>query len=398
MPKKYTHFVQSFRNGPALVYDNRDDVDESMGYWQIDTDGMASYVKGITNRTFSASDTSRFDDDLNQTQNPRRGLFGTPLFRDSFIGDPLAGRSGNAAGSISDFAEIQGVFRRYLAGKGLNGVPVGPGIFEIVTQLNNSELGMRDDESLLEAYWSSFVATNGLSPETLKEFDRLVGGTPGTGEAIALKAEGLTPAATGTAAGVPDALDPDRDQDDPFTAGNAPVPGGTNESRPGAFPAGRSTLASAVDGTAGGAGAGDGLPGVPGAFDGTEVTPELLREFVDSDWRLGFNAWMNTFRDAGAAGIFLNWLASQANRFIGEYEGRIGAQALAGEVPVVTSLASSTPRAPAPESPWAAIPTWCPRASRRSRPRRPRLMQSGSRSQMRSETLQSHRRRARAAG
>jgi len=94
---------------------------------------------------------------------------------------------------------------------------------------------------------------------------------------------------------------------------------------------------SLADAAGGGGTAGDGnvpgLPSAPGTFDGREVTPEHLREFVDSDWRLGFNAWMNTFRDAGAAGIFLNWMASQANRFIGEYEGRIGAQALAGELP-----------------------------------------------------------------
>ena len=59
----------------------------------------------------------------------------------------------------------------------------------------------------------------------------------------------------------------------------------------------------------------------------------MLREFVDSDFSLGFNAMMNQQRSAGAASLFLNWLGNQFNRLLGEYEGNIAQQALSGQRP-----------------------------------------------------------------
>lgn len=69
---------------------------------------------------------------------------------------------------------------------------------------------------------------------------------------------------------------------------------------------------------------------------GQEVTPELLQEFVESDWHYAFNAMINNFRNAGAAAIFMDWIMQQGNRFLGEYEGGIAQQALNGQVPTGT--------------------------------------------------------------
>jgi hypothetical protein len=99
---------------------------------------------------------------------------------------------------------------------------------------------------------------------------------------------------------------------------------------------GGTSLATGAGGAGGGAFTGTdtvaSLPSGPGV-GGVEVTGDLLREFVDSDFSLGFNAMMNQFRNAGAAGIFLNWLGGQFNRLLGEYEGNIAQQALNGQVP-----------------------------------------------------------------
>lgn len=71
----------------------------------------------------------------------------------------------------------------------------------------------------------------------------------------------------------------------------------------------------------------------PGSFRGVEVTGDLLQEFVDSDFSLAFNAMLNEMRTAGAAGIFMDWLDGQFQRFRGEFIGNIAQQALAGQIP-----------------------------------------------------------------
>lgn len=45
---------------------------------------------------------------------------------------------------------------------------------------------------------------------------------------------------------------------------------------------------------------------------------------------------VNSFRDAGGAAVFVNWLADQFTRFKGEYMGNIAQQAMNGNVPTGT--------------------------------------------------------------
>ena len=104
--------------------------------------------------------------------------------------------------------------------------------------------------------------------------------------------------------------------------------------------AGAGDVQGAAAGSAGASASGGGLdygnmqPGV--GPDGSLVTPELLQEFVESDWHLAWNAVLNGFRNAGAAAIFMNWVMQQGQRFLGEYEGNITQQALNGQVPTGT--------------------------------------------------------------
>lgn len=45
---------------------------------------------------------------------------------------------------------------------------------------------------------------------------------------------------------------------------------------------------------------------------------------------------VNSFRDAGGAAIFVNWLASQFTAFKGEHMGHLAQQAMNGQVPTGT--------------------------------------------------------------
>ncbi|MGK2854433.1 MAG: LysM peptidoglycan-binding domain-containing protein [Microbacteriaceae bacterium] len=94
--------------------------------------------------------------------------------------------------------------------------------------------------------------------------------------------------------------------------------------------------AAAAGGAGGGGGAagGEAVPAQPGpGAGGQQVDGNLLKKFIDSDWRLAFNAWVNRFEDAGAASIFLDFLYNNAQRFFAEWEGGIAEQALQGKMP-----------------------------------------------------------------
>jgi len=68
---------------------------------------------------------------------------------------------------------------------------------------------------------------------------------------------------------------------------------------------------------------------------GQQVTPQLLREFVDSNPYYALNAMTNKFRSAGAAALFMDWLTDRNTqaRLLGEFEGFIAQQAMGGQVP-----------------------------------------------------------------
>lgn len=347
-PVRYIAFVQKVGDN-WRQFRIRDDVDEERGYWAIRSDGGAEWVSAWDTRSAGSPPRSRFSQDEEISGVPRSGLFGTPLFRQQMIGNPLRGRPGN---SVEVTPEAQSAVRRWLAGRGYDGVAVtAESAFDIAEEVQKTEAGLIQDEDPAAELLRTIVARMG-EQEGLNQFRKLFR-DPGKAERVLSKlagedqgpnALGISPEELAARSAADPSYSPDRTSGSGIAGSlGARVLG---EGRATAIAAGKKDPGPTAGNVAGGGGrpgtAKDPkgglteiqLPKTPGKGPGdVEVTPELLKEYLDGSWRLVFNATVNKFRDAGAAAHFLDWFASQATRYLGEYEGTLGEAAASGQLP-----------------------------------------------------------------
>lgn len=346
MPNPYVAFAQKDREGNWRQFRNRDDVMERQGYWALRADGTLRYMNPMED----VPENDRFADDQTRTAEP--GLLGRfaqgaadfavggalGLFKWQ-PGDPLNGNP-DAGEELSP--EMRKAMRAYLkATAGMDGPVVtnesAPGMLDWVQKV---KLGMYDEEDLYDALWSSArTEAHGASAnpqEAARAFLNLFSGddVQRASDAISRGAElaNVEGAGRGDPADFNTALDGVPDQSAPGNGAGAGSTGGARQGGLGAAAAGATGGAGA--GTGGSSGLGSTVPNAPGTgSNGVTVTPDLLKEFVNSDFSLAFNKVLNGFRDAGAASMFLDWFSKQLFRYQGEYEGEVADQALNGQVP-----------------------------------------------------------------
>lgn len=350
MSNPYVAFAQKDREGNWRQFRSRDDVTERQGYWALRADGTLHYVNPM--EEVPAND--RFAEDQTQPGSP--GLLGTML---RSVGNMAAGvvsgvwhqpfgvdsLGGNPDAGEELSPEMRRAMRAYLkASAGIDGPVVtnesAPGMIDWVQKV---KLGMYDTEDLYDALWASARNdAHGASrnpQEAARAFINLFssdGDIQRANAAISRGAEfaNVEAAGRGDPADFNTALDgaPDRG-----VAGAA----GAKTAGAGGAGAGLGASAAAATGSGGaGLGGSGGLGGVtaapkaPGTGPGgVQVTSDMLKEFVNSDFSLAFNKVLNGFRDAGAAAMFVDWFSKQLFRYQGEYEGEVADQALGGQVP-----------------------------------------------------------------
>ena len=351
MPLKYGLFIQD-----GLEYRSRDDVDESRGYWAQRSDGHVEYVAGR-----SDAPHSRFDNDVIRPGG-EPGLLGRFTNFINPFNDDLAGRQENGT-ALSP--QGQAALRAWLKQRGIDGhLVTNENAGALAETVSRTEAGMLPGENFDEELWRVFSAGAGETPEAMAQFLGLYGAQGKAQTAVARVRGRINPAwdegsESGMGAGFGDPGDftaqgMDRGageagpgiENSPANSPGSALAAQTQTFDPGPNYEGQNlgdALASggftgAARGTAAGVGgalgadSGGGL--APGNFaGGVQVDGKTLREFVESDWGLAFNAALNTMRDAGAAGIFMDWLSGQMNRFVGEYKGVTGQMALEGRVP-----------------------------------------------------------------
>lgn len=354
MSNPYVAFAQMGRDGTWKQFRVRDDVAERQGYWALRADGSLTYVNPMDEAP-SSGDRTRFNEDQT-TRSPgvlgsiasgaadfaAGGLLG--LF-DWNPGDALAGRPDNGE-DLSP--EMRRAMRAYLkTTAGMDGAAVtNESVPAILQRVQEIKLGMYDEEDLYDALWSSWrTNADGANPRELgRSFLNLFSGkeVDRANEAIRRGAEMANVEAAGR--GNPADFATPLDGVDPGDDVTAQITGAATGNQA-AVKAGQQNLgglggkaAAATSGAgiggSGGVGSTTAVPRAPGKGPGgVTVTPEILREFVDSDFSLAFNKALNGFRDAGAASMFMDWMTRQMGRFQGEYEGNIAEQALSGQVP-----------------------------------------------------------------
>lgn len=318
-PVRYLGFAQRASSGSWRQYQYRDDLDESRGYWALKSNGQVEYVSALQGAElrFSSGSTDPARRHLADLEQMAGGggiganLPGVPLSGGPGVHGITGARSRAAQGSDLS-PEMLRAMRIRAAGFGFE----GPGVTveNVADIINTAETVMRSlPDPTPERFNAEFAAAMGfvdadgnLAPARVAA---LYSDTPRTGS-------------SGSGSG--------------GSGGTGPL-GAMGPATPDGKPvSGPSTSTGTFAGTAGGGIVGGGmqLPSKPGVGPGgVEVTPNLLKEFVDSDWRLAMNAFVNQFRDAGGASVFLDFLQKKAVEFLGQYEGELAQQALDGKLP-----------------------------------------------------------------
>ena len=306
----YTRFLQKAGNGNWAVFRYRDDLDERRPYWALTTTGALQYVDPWDG---GAPTASRFANDQQRRggdSDPRgwTGLkYQPPTAADPLAGDESAGRA------LSDDSAMLAAVHKVLSGKGISGEKVRSDATAAGDMLDwaHSQVGWEKSEatgkplSVAEAFIGQrgassfpridFSNLDYFSPNERTSFKGVVDGMP------VGKSPAVSPPSVDAALG--------RSPTGPALNGNVASGGGA-----GTPPGGTATLP-------------------PGKFNGETVDADMLKTYLTTQWEPVFNAWVGNFRDAGAAGYFLNWLSRASNTFLGQYEGFLGKQALAGKVP-----------------------------------------------------------------
>jgi hypothetical protein len=358
-PITFTSFLQrsggSSPGDPVTwrIYTSRDDVNERSGYWAMRSDGRVEYVDPID----SVADSLVERENNQRLSFPGSGFIGAVVggvndalasgadavtggaFNFSGVGDPLDGDVSKAVGmaiidpqgnllSNDNFGKWLGAIREHLSTQfGYDAFNISPEILHWANEVTEQMTGSDNvDELMLRTLMSVYGPDAGQTlfaglfsdPAKAKERGRIAFGIT----------EPVDPSMEADA--LPDGFNSDffdvvnRSSGSifhPETGGGAGGPGADGAGAGGTDPAGTT-------------GPSDGAVNLPdGDFGGVVVTQDLLNEFVDSDWRLGFNAMLNSFRDAGAAAKFMEFLQNQASRYLGEFEGGLAQQALAGQIP-----------------------------------------------------------------
>lgn len=339
-PITYQRFIQlDPRTGQWKQYDFRDHVNEHQDYFGLASDGTLRRFTGV-----STADPSRFDKDANQTNSGDTSVLGAAarvgfdaIFRSGaikppnpFNGDPLAGDPSKGE-SVTD-PKILAAARQLLKdtwGLGGSAVTNDTALNTLATAIQVAA-GLIPGENFDEAMFAHYskqgiAATDFLNLYTPTKARNVEGVLAKSGAAVNMNAPDQE---TDAGRGAP--------QDFAGFSGGADTASPTQPSS--AKPGGATSVI-------GGSGT---EPGVGGALGQTQVqvpqeagpgpggaviSPDELQNFINSDWHLPFNAMLNHFRNAGAASMFMDWLSTQGNRLIGEFEGQIAQQAMNGEVP-----------------------------------------------------------------
>lgn len=331
-PKKRIAFVQN-----GLEFQNRDDLNEYEEYYEIFDNGTIEIVPGYTGKRPERGASSR--DYILDSAGALGGALGSlgRLLGDQGwrSGDPRTGdpRRGRVTSGRPLSPESKAAINDYLKNAYGLKAPFQES-WKFFAQAREIDRSRRSGESFAQAFTEHIGASIlEFNTQVQVEVDR-------------------RNKATGGAADRPTQIWDTQGPERALDAGDYPDPGVASASSPGDFASslpenksstktpgsstGKTPGSSTGPGSAlsgGLAGAVDNLPPGPGP-GGVEVTPQLLRQFVESDFSLSWNAMINSFRSAGAAGVFMNWLSNQFVVYQREYMGIVGAQALAGKLPV----------------------------------------------------------------
>lgn len=340
-PVRYLVFLQEGRDG-WREFSTRDDIDEERSYWAVRSDGGAEWVSPWDSS--KKATRSRFADDEERSKLPGFSIldpFGVRRAVTSTIrNNPLAG-SGNGR-EVS--AQASAAIRRYLAQRGYDGAGItNENALQIAEEVQRTEVGAIEGEDPQVELLRGIIAKVG-EDEGWKQFSGMFKDSKKAEIPLQKLAGILGPNASGRS---PEDLAAQSQQDPSFNpdrdAGGSLLAGSLGERVLGADRA----KAAAAGQTGGSSGLGldsattakpsDKLslsPKTPGVGpDGIEVTSDVLDDYLDSNWRLVFNGIVKSFKDAGGAAIFTDWLSQQALRYFAEYEGEAALQALSGQVP-----------------------------------------------------------------
>jgi len=345
-PLTYIGFIQyDPRTGRWRQYDFRDHVNERQDYFGLGSDGTLRRQPALSS---VPEGFDRFGRDQNVTNGGDTSFFGAgvrkgfdAVFRSGLVkppnpfdSDPLAGDVNR--GELVIDPKMLSAVRGYLSNEwGLDGPAItNDKALDVFAAAIQTQAGLNTDlgEKFNIEMYRHLVETRGMDPA---DFLALYSKSRGVSGEISVYTGNVN-------AGAPDQeLDAGRGVAEDF-AGDS---GGADQGKPkvtrDSSPADRGIPSPSLTGTTktpgigGSLGAGGvNVPNQPGTGPGgVQITPDLLQEFINSDWHLPFNAMLNSFRDAGTASIFMNWLSQQGPRLLSEFEGNIAQQALNGETP-----------------------------------------------------------------
>ena len=327
-------YVQKLPNPGAkwLIYKYREDVDPDYEYWAVLSNG--------TVQPYSRYDTGSDSDPKKPTSTGAAwsgGLGGGWLNAFTMVA-PVAAGAGTIINSFAGNNRQRGVpltennaetvraFRNYATNLGFAGLGAGVDALDAVESIDRARRGMNPGEDIEMALFNSLVSKYGGSGpgEQLAATDMARMLSTKAAQAFGLK---LMRSKAGTKAATPGAS-PEQEF------------GGTADT------ASRGTAGGTFAGqAAGGAGIGADagavtktrvpVPGEPGVMRDTGMTvgPQQLSDYLNNDWQGVFGAWMNSFRNAGAAGNFLQFLSRSANDYFLQYRGELAQNALDGKLP-----------------------------------------------------------------
>lgn len=345
-PVRTKAFVQQTGQG-WKVFQYRDDVNQQQDYYELRTDGSLDYVSHLDYiAPKKANDPSGEWYLLNgQDSNPGLAGFGVaggfsgspqgPLGPMGPAGDTSALGRGNPNSGSALSPEVIAAFRQYAKSKlGLDGplLDQNADVPDMVDLANQVKRGLLKDEDFDTALYKAMKA-KASGADGLARAQTTFAGL----YSAAQKAAVLTKVAGNLTA--EDPANAPEWSSDPFPVSSKTgqvlnsQTGAKTDPKTGASTT--PTLAAAASGGAGiGAGAGFPVPSTAGPGPGgAEVTSDLLKDYLESDFNLAFGAYVNSFKHAGGAANFLQFVQRQMQSYLSEYKGELASQALVGKVP-----------------------------------------------------------------
>jgi len=315
---KHVSFAQKSADGQWLTYKYRDDVDERRGYWSLRSDGNVVYVNPI-----QVGRDARFDNDQYQgATRTARDVAGTSIQNAATVltfggsdrlgmggnSDPLKGRVQGGVPGLSP--EWTKGFRQYLQTNNMT----GPGVTqanaaEIATFMRDVMAGQMKGENFDQAAYRAWTE-GGRGDDA--SFAKLY--APSYLDTLVKNVDPPTAA-----------LSSFSDPNEADSAIRGPSPDVPRTSFASTATPGGSSLTPGANTPS--------VPETPGDFDGMPVTPQLLQDYLTSNWQGVFHSFVNSFRDAGAAGHFIQFLNDSMWNYYNQHQGELATQALAGNVP-----------------------------------------------------------------